>query len=275
MINNIGIVDTRKIIKAINETYNYDFSNYALTSFKHRLIKFFNNNNYNSLDNFIEKIYEKKFPFDDFINQILIDTTEMFRTPSFWREMRDHYLPQLVSSRDFKIWLPHITSGDDLFTLEIILYELGLSNNARITVTSMSEKRIEKIKTGGIYNIKKMEVGTANYKRYAGKSQLSNYYTVQNNSAYMDTSLLKNVNFQKHIITQDKPLSGFKLVIFQNHMIYFNQSLEDKVASSIIDSLVAGGIFAIGSGESLEYSTVMNKIKLIDKFEKIYKKKLS
>lgn len=274
MINSVGIVDTRKIIKAIDETYNYDFSDYALTALKHRLVKFINNNNYTNIDNFIQKIYDVNFPFQDLLNQILIDTTEMFRSPSFWRELRDHYLPQLANNHDLKIWMPHVTSGDELFTLEIILHELGLSNNTRVTVTSMCEKKIKKIKDGGIYNLKKMEVGTANYKRYAGKFQLSNYYTVRDNYAYMDASLLKNVNFQKHIITQEKSLSGFKLIIFQNHMIYFNQTLQDKVASSLIDSLVAGGILALSCGETLEYSPVMNKIKVLDKLEKIYKKKL-
>ncbi|MBE9467185.1 MAG: hypothetical protein IMY72_02550 [Bacteroidetes bacterium] len=274
MINNLGIVDTRKIIKAIHEIYNYDFNNYALTAFKHRLIKILNNNNYDSPDNFIQDILKKEINFEDFIDKILIDTTEMFRTPSFWREIRDKYLSKLASNKELKIWLPHITSGDELFTLEIILRELGLSNNTHIKVTSMSEKKLETIKAGGIYSLKKMEVGAANYKRYAGKFQLANYYTVENNSAYMDASLLMNVSFQKNIITQDKSLSGFKLIIFKNHMIYFNQSLQDKVVESLIDGMVIGGILAVGSGETLEYSSAKNKLQILDKFEKIYKKKL-
>ncbi|RLD64425.1 MAG: hypothetical protein DRJ01_00740 [Bacteroidetes bacterium] len=274
MINNIGIVDTRKVIKAINETYNYDFNDYALTSFKHRLIQFINNNNYNNIENFIQDILKNEINFEDFIDKILIDTTEMFRTPSFWRELRDKYLPKLASNRDLKIWIPHVTSGDDLFTLEIILFELGLSNNVHITVTGMSEKKLELIKKGGEYSLKKMEVGEANYKRYAGKFQLSNYYAVKNNYAYLDTSLIKNVSFKKGIITQDKSTSGFKLIIFQNHMIYFNQSLQDKVAITLIDNLVPAGILALGSGETLEYSSAMNKLQVIDKLEKIYKKKI-
>ncbi|MCK5822783.1 MAG: hypothetical protein KAG95_02195 [Bacteroidales bacterium] len=274
MINNIGIVDARKIIKAINETYNYDFKDYALTTFKHRLIQFINNNNYNNLENFIQDIQKKEIDFEDFIDKILIDTTEMFRTPSFWREIRDKYLPKLASSRDLKIWMPHITSGDGLFTLEIILHELGLTNNVQITASSMSEKKLARIKEGGGYSLKKIEVGEANYKRYAGKFQLANYYTVKNNCAYLDTSLIRNVTFHKSIITQDASSASFKLIIFQNHMIYFNQSLQDKVALKLIDSLVPAGMLALGSGETLEYSSSSNKLILIDKLEKIYKKKI-
>lgn len=273
MIQEIGIIDTKKIISLLNEYHNYDFSNYSLTTFKRRILKVANQLNYTSLSDFISKL-DSKLLFTKIIDEITIDTTEMFRDPPIWRELRDKYLPELYKNREMKIWFPEISSGDEIFSLAIVLKETGMLDNSRIIATGMSEKKIELVKKGGLYDIKKIETGEANYRRYSDQFQLSNYYTIQNNKIQLNNDLIKGVEFKRHSILNEKPPGSYRIVIYRNKMIYFNQSLQDTIAIKIVDSIMPGGLLLIGNKETLENTSIVKKVSLLNQEEKIYKKRV-
>jgi len=273
MIYDIGIVDTKKVIGAIKEVYGIDFSGFALTALKRRLLFVMNENNYSSIVDFISNIENNQLLFEKYLSQGLIDTTEMFRDPSSWRELRDKYLPDLYKNREFKILVPGVTSGDDLFTLLILLKEAGILTDAKVVATSLSELRLEQIKNGGLFDLKKIEIGEANYKRFTDTSSLSAYYSVEGVKARMNSDLLENVELKKYSFLTDEALKGFHLVIYRNRMIYFNPSLQDAVTDKLIRSTLLGGIISIGSKESLETTSYMSKLNVLNKEEKIYKKR--
>lgn len=274
MIYDIGIVDTKKIIASIKETYGYDFSNFALTTLKRRFLKILNENNYSSLIDFINHIENNQKVFENYLSQGLIDTTEMFRDPSFWREMRDKYLPYIYKDREFKVYIPGVTSGEDLYTTLIVLKELNMLEHAKVLVTSISSIRLEKIKNGGMFDSKKIEVGEANYKRFKGKNELNSYYEIQNNKIIMDQSLLKNVTFKEHTLLKDEQISGKHIVLYRNRLLYFNPTLHEIISEKLLYSLLVGGILCLGSRETLNNTAVNNKFILLNKDEQIYKKRL-
>ncbi|MCK4661833.1 MAG: hypothetical protein KAT68_03125 [Bacteroidales bacterium] len=274
MIQDIGIVDTKKIINIIKEKYNYDYKEYAQTSLKRRLILYINSNNYNNINDFIHRLEENKKAFDDFYEETFIEETEMFRDPSLWRELRDKYLSGYIGNRDLKIWIAGATSGDEIFTLAIILKEMKVLDRVKIYVSCGSEKRIEKIKAGGIYDIKKIEISEANYVRFSGKYSFQDYYTINNNKAYMKEELLKNVEFKFHNIINEDTFSSFKVIFCRNQMIYLNPNLTEHVANKIVNSLMVGGILIIGSKETFGGYAIEKKLNLVNKIEKIYKKRI-
>ncbi len=273
MTERLGIIDFRNIIRTIKETYDVDFSDYALTSFKRRLEKVVRVHNMNNADELIERLKEDKSFFSVFLQDISVEDTEMFRDPSLWRELRDVILPKLVVNENFKIWLPSCTSGEELFTLMIILRELAVQHKVRVVASSLSTLNLEFVQQG-IYDLKKMEVNTANYKRYKGRLQLSDYYEIKNNKANLDLDLIKDVEFIEHDLLKDKPPSGVKMIVYRNKLIYFNLPLQNRVIKLLYDALHPAGYFIIGIKETIESFNSDNKFIPLNENENIFKRSI-
>jgi len=274
MVDNIGIVDTRNIISAVAEKFGVDLSDYASTILRRRLVHTINAFACHSADDFIEKIRKNAIENDAFLYEMAVETTEIFRDPSLWRELRDKYLPEICRTSDCQIWMPGITTGDELYTLEIVLAESGLQNRVKVIAGCPSNKHIDNINSGGLYDPKKIEISEANYTRYVGKSQFSSYYTTVDNRAKMKKELLANATiYQKDILKTDAN-KQYKMIIYRNTLLQFNIPLYERVIRKLIDSLAIGGYLIIGNMETLEYSEVGKKMQVVNDTEKIYKKRI-
>jgi len=270
----IGIVDTRNIIKTLLDDFGYDFRDYALTSFKRRLEYILSLYALRDADGLIAKLKDSKDFLDQFLYDITPETTEMFRDPSFWRVLRDEIIPELVRSATSKprIWIASFDSGEELYSLSILLKELNLLNEVNVYCNVLSEQTIKRI-TSGKLNPKDMEVNDANYQRFNEKGKYASYYQTEGNSIMFDVSLIKDVNFirQNTLITEDP--GAPKLIIFRNQAIYYNQLLSEKIFSKLASCIVAGGYLALGVKETLENTNVSNKFTLYNEPERIYKRK--
>jgi chemotaxis protein methyltransferase CheR len=269
----IGIVETRNIIKAIQDTYGLDFRDYALTSFKRRLEEIITNNGLKDAEGLINRLTNYKDFIDYFLSEIAPETTEMFRDPSLWRSVRDEIIPEIVKgSNKPKIWVASFDSGQELYSLAIVLKEAGLLSEVQIYASALSDKTVDKIKTGKI-DVKELEVNDANYVRLNGKLSFSDYYKIENGLPILDSSLIQNVTFVKINTVYDNIPGGIKFILFRNQMIYYNQLLQDKVLMNLSNSVVPGGYLAIGIKETLENTNTSNKFTVFNDLEKIYKKK--
>ncbi|MBU8892239.1 MAG: hypothetical protein KOO66_05635 [Bacteroidales bacterium] len=271
----LGIVDTRNIIKTLQDVYNYDFKNYALTFFKRRVERVILNHNLKDAEGFINKIENDRAFFEIFLQEMCVENTEMFRDPSLWRVFKEDIFPKNVQDAvNFKIWFPEVSSGEELYSTAIILKKLNLHKNVQFIASSISELDIEKTKKG-IFDSKKTEVNDANFKRIFSESELSDFYTIENDNAHWDTSLIENTKFIKQNIIFDDYPKGIKLILFRNQMIYYNQILQERFMKIIYNCLVPGGHLIIGNNEKVEYWNSDKDYTLINKTESIYKKKLS
>jgi chemotaxis protein methyltransferase CheR len=274
-MSEIGIVDTRNIINTIVEKYNYDFSDYALISFKRRLEKIIEYYNLKYPDLLINKLSENREFFDTFLSQLSVPSTEMFRDPSLWRIMRDDLIPDLYheAGAGFKIWLPNSVSGDELFSLTILLSEIGLLDKVEILVSCLSNKSIEIIKSG-IFQNGKFDISRDNYIRANGKYELSNYILTKDVSLIRDTKLIQNVTFFKQNVFLDPVPQSIKLVLFRNKMIYLNQTLQGRILKTLHNVLSSGGFLMIGTKESLNTHYGSTDFISINQTESIYKPKI-
>ena len=271
----LGIVDTRNIIKTLQDVYNYDFKNYALTFFKRRVEKIIINHNLKDADGFIQKIKTNKDFFEIFLQEMCVEDTEMFRDPSLWRVLKEELFPKIIQGAvNFKIWFPEVSSGDELYSTAIILKKLNLLKNVQLIASSISELEIEKTKKG-LFDPKKIEINNPNFKRIFSESDLFDFYTHNNDTAYWNTSLIENTKFIKQNIIFDDYPKGVKLVLFRNQIIYYNQILQERFIKMIYNSLVPGGHLIIGNHEKIDYWNSDKDYTLINKAESIYKKKLS
>jgi chemotaxis protein methyltransferase CheR len=267
----IGIVEYRNIIKVIKDTYGYDFSDYALTSLKRRFEKVILEHNLKQSDNLIEKILKDAVFFDKFLQEVAIEGTEMFRDPSLWRYLRDEILPMIINEENLaKIWFPFCISGDELYTLAIVLKESDLLDKIEIIASCINNQVIEQVQKG-VFRPYKIDVSIDNYSHFQGNSHLNDYYKIAGDQVIRDTSLIKNANFIKQNINFDNSPKEVKLVIFRNQLIYYNQNLHDRVLKIIHQSLMTGGYLAIGFKEQIGMIN-SNNFKIVNVAENVYKK---
>lgn len=266
----IDIADLKKITEVVKSKYNYDFTNYAMSSFKRRISRILEMNNM-TMDTLMRKLQERSF-LDDFLNEITVNVTEMFRDPSFWRILRDDIIPGiLLNHQKIRIWHAGCSSGEEVFSMAIMLKEMNLLDNASIIATDLDTNILERARSGE-YNLKNMELNEKNYIRYQGVSSLKDYYSESNGKAVMDKSLVANVSFRKHDLVNGDVFNKFDLVLCRNVMIYFNQTLQNEVLKKFHESLFKYGYLAIGSKESLIWCDIANKFIIVNNEEKVYKK---
>ena len=145
----IGIVDTRNILKSISERHDLDFKNHALTFFKRRLEHILDTYRLRGPDVLVDKIKNDPEFFEFFLKEVCIETTELFRDPSLWRYLKDKFLPGLLRGANrFKIWFPEVSSGEELYSLAILLNEMGHLDKVRFVVGSISQLRLDELQKG-------------------------------------------------------------------------------------------------------------------------------
>jgi chemotaxis protein methyltransferase CheR len=275
MVENIGIVDTRNIISAIADTYGIDMSDYSFTILKRRLIHAINTLGGHSAEDFADKIRKKAISIDSFMYEMALEVTEFFRDPSLWRELRDRYIPEICRASESRILMPCVTSGDELYSLTIIIAEAGLQGRIKIDAYCPSDKHVVLIKHGGSYDQKKIEVSEANYTRYVGKTQFASYYNLIDNHASMKPALLNDVALEKQYdVLNINPEKKYKMIVYRNKLLQFNIPLYEKVIRKLVDSLEIGGYLVIGNMETLEYAEASKKLQVVNATEKIYKKRV-
>ena len=268
----IEIIELRRITDVVKNKYNYDFSNYAMSSFKRRVQRVLELYKFDSVEVLIKKIEGDAKFFKEFLAEITVNVTEMFRDPSFWREIRDDVIPNiLLSNETFSIWHAGCSSGEEVASMAILLYEMGILDRARIVATDIDHVIIDKAKQG-MYNAKNMEINAKNYVQFQGKKQLSDYYREESGKAIIDKQLLRNVEFREHNLVIGEPFSKFDLILCRNVMIYFNQTLQNQVLKLFHASMFKYAYLAIGAKESLIWCEIANKFIVVNNEEKIYKK---
>ncbi|MDD2279972.1 MAG: hypothetical protein PHD06_08855 [Bacteroidales bacterium] len=271
----IGIVETRNVIKALLDTYDYDFRDYALTSLKRRLEDVITNNGLKDSEVLINRLQDNKVFFEQFLKDITPETTEMFRDPSLWRHLREDLILDVVKNTSKpKVWVAAFDSGEELFSLCILLKEMCLLDQFQIYASIFSDETLKKIQQGRI-DVKQLEINEANYDRSNCISKYSEYHHIApaTGSLTLDTKLIKDVTFIKQNTLYNNAPGGIRLALFRNQIIYYNQILQDKTLNSIHNSLVAGGYLILGTKETLENTNANNKFTVINETEKIYKKK--
>ena len=268
----IHIVDIRKLTEIIKSKYAYDFTNYAISSFKRRIIRILELYKFKSVDALGKKIGEDPVFFEEFISEITVNVTEMFRDPSFWRILRDKIIPNiLLNNKRIRIWHAGCSSGEEVNSMAILLEEMGILGNSKMIATDIDDQILKRAKSG-VYTVKNMELNEKNYVRFRGENELNKYFEIKNGLTYMDKSLVKDVSYRKQDLVKGEVFNKFDIVLCRNVMIYFNQNLQNDVLKKLHESIFKYGYLAIGSKESLIWCEIANKFIVANNEEKIYKK---
>ncbi|HEX2968679.1 MAG TPA: protein-glutamate O-methyltransferase CheR [Bacteroidales bacterium] len=270
-MDELSIVEINRITESIKKSQGIDFSNYAFSSLRRRLIRFIEINKIRDINNLIHNIMSDKSYADRLIEEITVNVTEMFRDPSFWVELRDRVLQQLAKNNSINIWIAACSTGEEVLSMTIMLREANLLGKSKILATDINHSALE-VARKGKYKLKNQENNSKNYQQFRGISNLSDYFEIDDDSVQFDLTLTGNVEFRQHDLTQGAAGSSFDLILCRNVLIYFNSVLQDKVINSFHHNLSDNGFLAIGSKESIQWCKAACYFREESFDEKIYMK---
>jgi len=267
----IEIHDIRHLINVVRDKHKFDFGDYALSSFKRRIARFLELYKLESMAKLIERLtFDKPF-FEVFLKEITVNTTEMFRDPSFWKTLKETVFPVIAEFPTIRVWHAACSTGEEVYSMAIALKEAGLYDKAKIFASDINEDVITKAKVGK-YLARNMELNELNYRKFEGNENLSDYYKLSGDYVFMDLDLLKNVTFKKFDLVQGEQYLKFDIILCRNVLIYFNFPLQDKIIDKFSENLISGGFLAVGAKETIAFCKAAEKYTVLSQEEKIFKR---
>lgn len=264
-------IEMSLLFQAVFLKYGYDFRNYSKAHLKRRIMHRLKISDLKTISELQNKVLWDREFFRVFIQDLSINVTEMFRDPEFYRSFRENIAPVLSTYPHIKIWNAGCSSGEEVYSLAILLKEENLLDRTRFYATDFNTHVLE-VARQGIYRKQDMELYERNYAESGGKFALSDYYSSKYGSVIFDKTLSRNVVFADHNLVTDGVFAEVNLVFCRNVLIYFNKTLQNQVLHLFHNSLTKSGFLCLGTKESLRFMEVENLYSVIDKKNKIYKK---
>ena len=258
-------------MEAVFRKYHYDFRDYAAASLKRRLRNALSRFGCASLSQLQHRLLHEPAIFPQMLDYLTVQLSEMFRDPEYYRALRTQVLPLLRTYPSLKIWVAGCSTGEEVYSLAILLQEEGLLKRSLIYGTDINAHALRKAEAG-VYDIDRIALFSQNYQRTGGRTSLSAYYTAAYGSAVFDAGLKKHMVFSDHSLATDSVFAEMQFVSCRNVLIYFNRALQDRAIGLFRDALCLRGFLGIGSKESLRFSSYGDAFEPIDRENRIYRK---
>ena len=264
-------IEIELLLEGIYRHYGFDFRSYAFASIRRRLWQRIEAEGLPTVSALLARILHDSQMMERLLLDLSINVTAMFRDPGFYRAFREHVIPILRTYPFIRIWHAGCATGEEVYSMAILLQEEGLYERCRIYATDINEVVLQKAKEG-IFPIDRMQEYTENYIAAGGKRAFSDYYLAKYGGALFNDSLTRNVVFSLHNLVTDRSFAEFNVILCRNVLIYFDKSLQARVHGLFYDSLAMFGILVLGSKESLRFSAHEEAYDQINGPEKIYRK---
>lgn len=266
-------VEIELFLEALYRRYGYDFRHYARASVRRRARHILAKSGKQRLSELIPLLLHDEEFAGKAVYDFSITVTEMFRDPDFYRAVRNIVAPYLKTYPFVKVWVAGCATGEEVYSLAILLQEEGVYNRVKLYATDFNDLALRKA-ADGIYPLKDVQQYTSNYQKAGGTRSFSDYYHAEYNSAIMNQTLKANVVFSNHNLVTDSGFGEAQVIFCRNVLIYFDRSLQNWVLNSFAESLSRGGFLCLGSKETLEFSAVHDQFKVVDAEQRIYQKKV-
>jgi chemotaxis protein methyltransferase CheR len=267
----IESIEIDLLLDGIFRRYGYDFRNYASASIRRRIWKFAEMESLSTISAVQEAVLHDSSKMDRFVLSLTVNVTSMFRDPAFFQALRAEVVPILKTYPMIRIWDAGCATGEEAYSMAIVLKEEGIYDRCRIYATDMNEDVLRRAKTG-IFPLSHMKEYTDNYIQSGGKNSFSQYYTAKYDYAIINQELRQNIIFAQHNLVTDKSFNEFNLVLIRNVLIYFNEGLRTKVLDLLHESMASFGILALGKRESLKFSKYESAYEELDAAMRLYKR---
>lgn len=264
-------IELRLLVEAIYMQYSHDFRDYAPASFKRRVLQAVAQLGLPTVTSLQERVLHDPHMFGRLLQYLTVPVSEMFRDPTYFLALRQQVIPLLRTYPSIKIWIAGCSTGEEVYSMAILLREEGLLSRSIIYATDINPTSLDKARRG-IFPLDSVRQYTSSYQKSGGTSSFSDYYTAAYGGALFDKTLVENVTFADHSLATDSVFTETQLISCRNVMIYFNRTLQDRALGLFADSLSHRGFLGLGSKESLDFSSQSGRFEPLCKPERIYRK---
>ena len=259
------------LLEAVHRRYGFDFRQYAQASLRRRLHRRLDAEGLATVTQLHDRLLHDRGCMERLLLDLSINVTSMFRDPSFYVAFREKVVPAMRTYPFTRIWCAGCSTGEEVYSLAILLQEEGLYERSRIYATDINENVLATAREG-VYPLEKMQQYTQNYLRAGGQRDFSEYYVAAYDGARFSRSRVENVVFAQHNLAMDRGFNEFTVILCRNVMIYFDQELQDRVHALFHESLENFGILVLGHKETINFTGVADRYEALDAAERIYRK---
>jgi chemotaxis protein methyltransferase CheR len=264
-------IEVDLLLEAVYRRYGFDFREYAPASLKRRLWRRMHAEGLATVTQLQDRLLHDPVCMERLLLDLSINVTSMFRDPTFYVAFRKHVVPALRTYPFTRIWCAGCSTGEEVYSLAILLQEEGLYDRTRIYATDINEQVLDTARAG-VFPLDKMKQYTRNYIKAGGTREFSEYYAAAYDGALFNRTLTDNVVFAQHNLATDRAFNEFNVIVCRNVMIYFDRALQDRVHQLFHDSLDTFGVLALGHKESVTFTPFAGSYEDVDASERIYRK---
>src|SRR6266849_4914187 len=264
-------LELRLLLEGVFRRYGFDFREYAPASLRRRVWRRVHAEGLGTISGLTEKLLHDEATMERLLLDLSVNVTAMFRDPTFYVTFRQKVVPVLRTHPFTRLWVAGCSTGEEVYSLAILLQEEGVYERARIYATDINESVLDRAR-GGVFPLEKMREYTQNYIRAGGTRAFSEYYVAAYDGAQFQRSLIENVVFAQHNLVSDRSFNEFHVIVCRNVLIYFEKKLQDHVHGLFYESLPTFGILALGHKESIRFSPFEDRYEELDNGEKLYRK---
>jgi len=264
-------IELRMLVEAVYLKYNYDFRDYTGASQKRRVLVAMREMECATVSELQARVLHQPEAFSRLLQYLTIPVTEMFRDPEYFAAIRSQVVPHLRTYPSLKVWVAGCSTGEEVYSLAILLHEEGLLERTTIYATDINPESLDAARRG-VFPLDRMRLFTENYQKSGGRRAFSDYYTAAYGGALFERALVENVTFADHSLSTDSVFSETHFISCRNVMIYFNRRLQDRVLGLFHESLCHRGFLGLGSKESIDFSTYAGRFEPLARRERLFRK---
>ena len=264
-------LELQLLLEGVYRQYGYDFREYAVASLRRRVWRRVQAEGERTISGLLERLLHDPDVMERLLLDLSINVTSMFRDPTFYASFREKVVPLLRTYPFTRIWVAGCSTGEEVYSLAIMLTEEGLYERSRIYATDINEAVLARAREG-VFPLERMQEYTDNYIRAGGSRSFSEYYLAKYEGALFDRTLTENVVWAPHNLVQDRRFNTFNVILCRNVMIYFDRPLQNRVHQLFHDSLERRGVLALGHKESIRFTGFEHSYEELDAYEKLYRR---
>lgn len=259
------------VADAVFEKYSYDFRNYSASSASRRTWLTMRQNGFETVEPFVQQLMTDRELLNQLLKNLSINVTSMFRNPEVFRLLQEKVLPRLETYPHIRIWSAGTASGEEAWSLAIMLKEANLLHRSLIYATDFNAGVLRHA-FKGVFPLEKMPDYTFNYNHAGGEKSLSDYYTTSQYLAHFDPELRENIVFSTHNLATDHVFNEFHLIVCRNVLIYFNDTLVDRCLHLFHESLAEWCFLCLGNRESLRFHKSGKYFEELERSHRIFRR---
>jgi chemotaxis protein methyltransferase CheR len=264
-------VEIEMLLHGIRTRYGYDFAHYSRASLRRRLERALAQTRLTHFSELLDRLFHDEQCFDEFLKIMSISVTEMFRDPDFYQAIRKHVVPLLKTYPFIKIWHAGCATGEEVYSMALLLHEEGFLDRARIYATDFNKHSLDTA-ANGVYSARQMAAYGDNYRLAGGKGHFPDYYSDGYELAKFKDFLKERITFSYHNLVTDGVFGEMNIICCRNVLIYFDKTLQDQVLRKFSESLRHGGFLCLGNRESLNFTAIKSSFAALDRLQRIYQK---